>query len=453
MKLFRTESNTVAQKPAPAPRPPVLEGWSEQELISVYNIASVRHLKKNDLLLAEAPTSDSFFVLLDGAVQVSVKWDDHAGRPGVFRRGDCIAPFPKSPGLSYRAEAAEPCTIVEIKPTVMNHLPDKVQLALYKGAVASTSRINGYIRSVNGEVMCKNALLATYIVNSDARSYAAIESPLVQDFLRNMPRMPAYAMDLAVKLLDERTSVQEVVEGIKRDPSVAGIVLRTVNSAQCSFDKKIESFYHACMILGFNNIYNLILREAVKSAMPATAETQHIHTHSCLVSMLCYEIAAAAKDAQSQTATTIGLLHDIGKGIRVLMRLAHPEKAEYIDTFHTAKLGSDLLRVWGIPDRICDIVELQQLAEFTGPEMVAPEYRREIGTLHIAHILESLLEGKTTEPASAIYTRDYMAMLGFGEVTPAELLRDRILPNMIKNARRTPEAIQNILANAAGSKN
>ena len=55
-----------------------------------------------------------------------------------------------------------------------------------------------------------------------------------------MPRMPAYAMDLAAKLLDDRTSVQEVVEGIKRDPSVAGIVLRTVNSASCSFEKKID---------------------------------------------------------------------------------------------------------------------------------------------------------------------------------------------------------------------
>ena len=452
MRLFKTEPNVV-QKPAPAHKPPVLEGWSEQELVSVYNVAAVRHLKKQDLIFAEAPSSDSFFVLVDGAVQVSVKWDGRAGRPGVFRRGDCIAPFPKSPGLSYRAEAAEPSTIIEIKPAVLNHLSDKVQLAIYKGAVASTSRINGYIRSVNGEVMTKNALLSTYIVNSGARSYSAIESPFVQDFLRNMPRMPAYAMDLAMKLLDERTSVQEVVEGIKSDPSVAGIVLRTVNSAQLSFEKKIESFYHACMILGFNNIYNLILREAVKSAMPATDETQQIHTHSCLISTLCHEIATVTKDAKSQTATTIGLLHDIGKGIKVLMKVAHPAKAEYIDTFHSAKLGADLLRLWGIPDRVCDIVELQHQPEFTAPEMVAVEYRREAGTLHIAHVLESLLEGKPVELESTIYTRDYMAMMGLGDMTPGELLQSRILPSMLKNLRRMPEPIQRILTKASAPKN
>jgi len=453
MKLFKTESNAVVQKPAAAPKPAVVEGWSEQELVSVYNAAAVKHLKKHDVVLPEAAQSDSFFVLLDGAVQVSVKWDGHAGRPGVFRRGDCIAPLPKSPGLSYCAEAAEPCTIIEIRPAVLNHLPEKTQLSIYKAAVASTSRINGYIRSVNGEVMSKNALLAKYIVNGDAHSYSAIQSGFVQDFLRNMPSMPAYAMDLAVKLLDERTSVQEVVEGIKRDPSVAGIVLRTVNSAQCSFEKKIESFYHACMILGFNNIYNMILREAVKSAMPSTAETQQIHTHAGLVSMLCYEIACATKDPQSQTATTIGLLHDVGKGIQVLMKLAHPAKAEYIGTFHSAKLGADLLRVWGLPDRVCDIIELQQHPEFTPPDLVRAEYRREVGTLHIAHTMESLLEGRPVEPASAIYTRDYMAVLGASDITPAELLKNQVLPSLMKGLRRMPEPIQRIISKASASNN
>jgi len=453
MKLFRTEANTVVQKTAPAPKVPVVEGWSEQELVSVYNAASVRHLKKDEPVFGETAASESFFVLLDGAVQVSVKWDGRPGRPGVFRRGDCIAPLPKSPGLTYCADAAEPSTIIEIRPTILNHLPEKTQLSIYKAAVASTNRINGYIRSVNGEVMTKNALLATYIGSRDQHSYAAIQSEFVQEFLRNMPRMPAYAMDLAAKLLDDRTSVQEVVEGIKRDPSVAGIVLRTVNSASCSFEKKIESFYHACMILGFNNIYNMILREAVKSAMPATAETQQIHTHSCLASMLCYEIALVTKDPHSQTQTTIGLLHDIGKGIQVLMKIAQPGKAEYIDTFHSAKLGSDLLRIWGLPDRICDIIELQQQAEFTPPDLVPAEYRREIGTLHVAHVMESLLEGKPVEPASTIYTRDYMALLGASDISPADLLKDRVLPALMKGLRRMPEPIQKILTKASATQN
>ena len=153
-------------------------------------------------------------------------------------------------GLTYCSATAGHGTVIEITPKVLNHLPDQTQLSIYKVAVASTSKINAYIRAVNGDVSSKNALLSDYVVRRLAEHSTSTTSDFVQDFMRNIPRMPAYATDLAVKLLDDRMSVQEVVEGIKRDPSIVAAVLKTVNSAQYSFQKKIESFYHACMILG-----------------------------------------------------------------------------------------------------------------------------------------------------------------------------------------------------------
>ena len=461
MRLFnRTESapapvNKVKTTPASAPaavrRPPVVEGWSESELVTVYNAAPVRHLKKGEPVFVEGAHTDSFFVLLDGSIQVVVKWDGNAGRPGIFRRGDCVAPLPISSGLSYSSEATEACTVIEITPTVMNHLPDKTQLSIYKVAVGSTSKINAYIRAVNGEVSSKNAFLADYIVKRVAERSTSTDAKFVQDFIRNIPRMPAYATDLAVKLLDDRMSVQEVVEGIKRDPSVVAAVLKTVNSAQYSFQKKIESFYHACMILGFNNIYNLIVREAVQSTMPITTETKRIHNHSCLLSLLCYEIATASKDIQSQTATTIGLLHDIGKGVQVLMKVADPGKSDYIDNLPTPKLGAELLALWGLPERICKIVEFQEYPEFTPPDLVAPEYRKETAVLYLAHILERLLTGQPVEPSSTIYTREYMALLGLPHASPSDLLKERVIPSLVKNRQRIPEQIQGLISSALRS--
>jgi HD-like signal output (HDOD) protein/CRP-like cAMP-binding protein len=411
-------------------------------LVAAYNAAPVRHLKKGEPVFAEAEQTDSFFVLLDGFIQIVVKWDVHAGRPGIFRRGDCVAPLPKSPGLTYCSEAIEPCTVIEITPAVLNQLSDKTQVSIYKVAIDSTSKINAYIRAVNGEVSSKNALLADYIVRCDAERSTSTESEFVQKFMRNIPQMPAYATDLAVKLLDDKLSVQQVVEGIKRDPSIVASVLRTVNSAQYSFQKKIENFYHACMILGFNNIYNLIVREAVKSAMPLTPDTKRIHTHACLLSVLCYEVAAAGKEAPSQTATTIGLLHDIGKGVQVLMKVAQPTKEDYIDKLPAAKLGAQLLALWGLPDRICKIVEFQRYPEFMAPDSIAPEYRRETATLHIAHILEALLTDQPVDPSSMIYTRDYMGILGLSYATTADLLKQRIIPTLTQNRQRIPKEIR-----------
>jgi putative nucleotidyltransferase with HDIG domain len=445
-----TAKSPVVKSPVVA-RPPVVEGWSESELVNVYGAAPVKHLKKGEPVLEDATHTDSFFVLLDGVLQVSVKLDGRPGRPGNFRRGDCMAPLPKAPGFSYCAEIAEPATIIEITPTVMSHLPEKTQLSIFKVAVASMSKMNAYIRAVNGEVNTKNALIVDYIVGQNADRTDWIQSELVQNFMRNMPRLPAYATDLAGKLLDEKVPVQEVVEGIKRDPNVVGIVLKTVNSAQFAFQKKIESFYHACMILGFNNIHNLLVREAVQSTMPLNAETSRIHKHSCLMSVLCYEIASAGKEVQSQTATTIGLLHDIGKGVKVLMKVTHQAKADYVETFDSARLGAELLRVWELPERICKIVELQQRPEFTAPELMPAEYRRECATLHIAHALETLLMGRAIDPSRAIYTRDYMSMLGLSHTNPADLLKERVLPSLVKNRHRLPEQIHDLIQKASGN--
>jgi HD-like signal output (HDOD) protein len=446
MRLFKTATTRNTEPPAATlSKPPVVEGWSERELASVYNAAPVRRFNKKDKLFSDVEQNDSFFVILEGELQVVVKWDGYAGRPGILRRGDCIAPLPKSPDLLYYAEALEPCTVIEITPTVLNHLPEKTQLSIYKVAVASTSRINAYIRAVNGEVTSRNQLVAAYIARQHEQRAAAVESDMVKAYLLEIPRMPTYALDLAVQLLDDNASVQEIVEGIKSDASIAGIVLRAVNSSQFSFHKKIETFYHACMILGLNHIYNLILREAVQSSMPRTEATKEIHRHSCMTSVLCYEVASMAKDVQAQTAMTIGLLHNIGEGVRILMKNAHPESAQQIEGLPASKLGGRLLQQWGIPERICAVIERQDLPEFMSPDMIPEEYRRDVAILHVAHVLELFMAGDPPSAERTIYTREYMGVLGLPQVNPEALLKDRVLPNLLRNRHRLPDQVRHLI--------
>jgi len=435
----------VAQPAGPSPKVPIIEGWTENDLVAVYNAAPAKYLKRGELLFSDLAYTDSFFVLIEGALQVTVKLNSQPGRPGLFKRGDCIAPLPGSPGLSYSCETAEDSKLIEIPVNILRHLSDKTQLAIYKVANTSTSTANALIRAMNGEMVLRQLRLSQYILNQNAERTAAVQTEFVKGVIQNMKRMPVYATDLAMKLLDDNTSVQEVVEGIRLDPSLVSIVLRTVNSAQYGFGKKIESFYHACMILGFNNIYNLLMREAAQSTMPVTRETTRIHKHSCLISVLCFEIASQGKEQQAQTAATIGLLHDIGKGLQVVMRMASPEKAEYIQVLDSGKLGGALLRTWGLPEKICRTVEFQKQPEFMSPDLIAPEYRREAAALHVGHILEALLLDKPSDPVRSIYTSEHMALLGFGNLTPANLLKDRILPSLMKNPARIPLEIHGMI--------
>jgi len=445
MKFFKSRSEKIVVEEPAVAKAPVLEGWTEREIVSVYNAAPVRNLRRGDGLFVDLHSTDSFFVILEGFLEVVVKWDEHKGRPGTFYKGDCIAPLPKSPGLLYCGEAIDQTTVIEVTPKVLKLLPPEAQLSIYKSAATSTSRINAYIRSVNGEVSAKNAMLSSYITRNDAVRRAPIETERVQAFVRNIPGLPAHAMDLALKLLQDQTSVQEVVEAIKLDAATASIVLRTVNSANYGFQKKIESFYHACMILGFNNMYTLIMREAINTALPVTSDTRAVHNHSCLISILGYEVARVCKDIQAQTVTTAGLLHDVGKGVQFLMKRARWLPDDYIDTFNSAKLGADLLKAWGLPERLSQIVDCQQLPEYNPPDLVPAELRREAGVLHIAHVIEALIQGTPLPPDATIYTKDYMKMLGIPSASPQDLLKERVIPSLTRNIHRLPREIQSLL--------
>src|SRR5438045_2984444 len=66
----------------------------------------------------------------------------------------------------------------------------------------------------------------------------------MQQFIKQIPKLPANVTQLSQKLMADSTSIHEIVESIKRDPALAANVLKCVNSARYSFNKKIETFHH-----------------------------------------------------------------------------------------------------------------------------------------------------------------------------------------------------------------
>src|SRR5262245_25122201 len=109
MRFFRTEPPPVRPPVIPhrpiaaTAKPSVLDGWSESEMVSVCNAAPVKQLKKGAPVFAETLQTDSFFILLNGAIQLTVNLNGQPGWPGMFQKGDCVAPLFQSPGLSYCA--------------------------------------------------------------------------------------------------------------------------------------------------------------------------------------------------------------------------------------------------------------------------------------------------------------------------------------------------------------
>jgi HD-like signal output (HDOD) protein len=445
MRFFKSRI-IYAPKPAPPAIEPVerkitLAGIEERDAVSLYSNSTIRNYRTGELIL-EAEENPNFRIIAEGSVQMAATIGGRKTREIYYSTGECLAPFRKRQNLEYRYESTDISTVIEVSPKSLPLLSPALQLWIHQRAGESSDRVQGELLMHGTESVRANALLTLYVENQLAKARSVVFSKFVQGFVEKTPRMPAFAMDVAAMLLDDRTSVKDVVEAIKRDPSLAALLLKTVNSALFGFSRKIESFYHACTLLGFNNIYQLVLRDGLRHLMPPSAETERIHAHSCRISALCYETAIACGKIHAQTATTCGLLHDIGSGLVFLMKKENPVATDFISLIDTAKIGSDLLQHWGLPDRICRVVELQKSPEFAPPEMIEADFREDLAVLHLAHLFEHLLSGEALDATSTIHTAEYARLLGIRNNTPEEFFKTRIVPALIRNKARYAEEVR-----------
>jgi HD-like signal output (HDOD) protein len=418
---------------------------AEQDRVALYRLAPIRNYRKSENILPGRERSDSFFEVVEGQVQAFGVSEAPFGTPLIFSKGDIISPIAPAIGVTFWIQALQPSTILEITPTVLANMSEKLQTWVYKNALASYERSARHLRALSRDVEHKNRLLAQRSDYELSRLRDVTTAPVIQEFIRQLPKLPAFATDLAVKLLDENVCVQEVAESIKQDPALAGIVLRRVNSAQYGFDKRIDSFYHACMILGLNDIYRLLVEEGMRQAIRKTPEAQKHHAHSCLISCLCYEISRLSDGVLPQSATTIGLMHDVGRSVVTLLVEEHPEIAPFASILDTAKIGCDLVGAWGLPPRIGDAIQFQNYPEFTPPDTINQVYRKEVAILHLAHAFESFLTGDQIDAARFPFVNECCEVLKIAPANARDVFQSKILPSLVKSRRRLPPEVRSFI--------
>jgi HD-like signal output (HDOD) protein len=429
------------------PRPPAQKAsdtLTEQDRVALYRLAPIRTYRKSENVVPGKDRTDSFFEVVEGKIQVFGVTDLPFGSALQFGTGDIISPIAPATGVTFWIQALEPSVILEITPAVFANMPERFNTWLYKNALRSYDRSTRVLRSANRDLERKNRLLSQRWEYQSAQSHNVADHPMIQGFIRQLPRLPAFATDIAMKLLDDDVSLQSVADSIKQDPALAGIVLRHVNSAQYSFDKRIDSFYHACMIMGQNNIYRLLMSEGMRQSLRKTADAQAFQAHACLISCLCYEVSRLSEGVQAQTVTTIGLMHDVGKIAATLLVEQHPEIGPFASLLDTAKIGADLVRSWGLPTRIGDVIQFQDNVEFAPPESIEHGYGKEVAILHLAHTFEGMLTGNPVDGARSPFVNDCCAYLKISG-SAADVYKTKILPNLVKTKNKLPLEIRGII--------
>ena len=187
----------------------------------------------------------------------------------------------------------------------------------------------------------------------------------------NFPLMPSAAMEAQSLLQDERTSIGEISESIRKMPVIAIEIIKTADSLRIGRNK-IENLEHACVYVGRDKISELINLACVKSFKFNSKEYQEdkFWQESLLTGLVAEQLAIRFLGTeQKDFAYLAGSFANIGK---IILAILLPEKADDIhrqvsmpketNTWAAAEkelnivdhtiLGEIACRMWGIPDYI-----------------------------------------------------------------------------------------------------
>jgi HD-like signal output (HDOD) protein len=147
--------------------------------------------------------------------------------------------------------------------------------------------------------------------------------------------------------------------------------------------------------------------------------------------------------------STIGLLHDIGKSIILLLKRRHARMSLLVDMLDHPKVGSLLQKEWNIPDAVSQSLQYQYYPEWLPPERIPKECRENVTALYIAHLCYDYLAGKNENDLSTAFLGGYMNVLNRPERSIAEFVQNKVLPALNKKLNTFPEDVRHFLTRGA----
>lgn len=201
----------------------------------------------------------------------------------------------------------------------------------------------------------------------------------IEKALRDLPPMPTVVSKILEETEKQEVNAHEIERLITSDQALAIKVLRVVNSAYYGLSRQISSLNQAIVILGVQQIRNLVLSfGALQSLKPKNKEEElamqrfwkHSFGAAAVAQMIFKQKRFSLKEAE--LASVGALLHDIGKlflyihfgdtylelvqyAIENQVKLEDAE-VEFLGLTH-GELGGEMARVWKLPDNLVEVIE------------------------------------------------------------------------------------------------
>ena len=129
--------------------------------------------------------------------------------------------------------------------------------------------------------------------------------------------LPHVAIRLTKLISDENSTMQDFEKMMKMDPTLVLRLLRVVNSSYYALRQKVDSISRAVVIIGMNNLRNMIVTETLKDIFKESQEQDafsrnRLWLHCAAVSICSQMISERIFGQNGENAFLCGILHDIG---------------------------------------------------------------------------------------------------------------------------------------------
>jgi HD-like signal output (HDOD) protein len=267
------------------------------------------------------------------------------------------------------------------------------------------------------------------------------QSQLIGRLIANVPRLPVYACGLLGRINDPSSSSSDVAKVVREDPSLAAMILKTVNSPFYGFPAQIKDLQHAIALLGMAQVGQIVLSNAILSTMPRTPPFEELRVHSMAISFMAGELADWTGSPRP-SAETLGLIHDVGRSVVLLLKDKHPSLELFFDLLNHDELGAMLFSHWNLPPDLCEIIRYQGLPQYLPPESLPQGSRTMLLLVALAH---EVLDHLTCGASEGLFFKEHARALGLEAKDRKVLAEEILMPRMRAKARSLPVAVRELL--------
>ncbi|HYA40364.1 MAG TPA: HDOD domain-containing protein [Syntrophobacteraceae bacterium] len=418
----------------------------DKQPIRLFNTGTIRKLAENEFLFKKGTSDKTIYCVLSGTLRVVSRNTDSPGFR--FKAGDFFA----ETGLSNRdgrissVVAENNSSVFCLSKAAFDSLEFETQEAILKELHdMALSRVQT-LEPQKESARLREAALTKYIkkFREPLGNYA--RSEIIVNIVKNIPRLPLHVTHLIELLASERASAKEVAALAKQDPSLVVDILKTINSSRYALQTEVTDVAYAITYMGFNEVYQIALSRCLMKLMPDSEGFREVHRHSLFLSYVASELCQSYDRKKAPLLSAIGLLHDIGKTVVLLLRKQNPKWSLFIEMLDPPTLGAMLLKEWNIPKQIWRTIEYQAYPAFCPASEIPSDQKANIALLYIAHAACDHLNKVSLDAFDHPYLDDYLRLLRFDSGGVEQIAKQNILPGLMAKSNRLPDFMLKHLA-------